>query len=111
MKGFRDEAALWTYMRPRILGKWMRVENSVEEGFFDLFGSYKGKLRFVERKISDAPNRNLLEPGQHDFAKWMMQCGHEVYFVWGGRTTRNVIFTRGLEFGPEAVCKPDFWKG
>lgn len=110
-RGFRSEADLWTFMRPRILGKWMRIENSVEEGFFDLMGSFKKKLVFVERKVSDAPNRDLVEPGQIGFAEWMMSCGHECYFVWGGRTSRNVLWTRGLNFTFTGLFSPPFWKG
>lgn len=110
-KGFRSEADLWTYMRPRIKGKWMRMENSVSEGFYDLFGSHRGRLLFVERKISDAPNRDLVEPGQIEFAKWMLQCNQDCYFVWGGRTTRNVLWTKSLDFSPKGLCVPDFWCG
>lgn len=109
-KGFRSEADLWTYMRPRIKGKWMRMENSVEEGFYDLFGSYEKRLIFVERKISDAPNRSLVEPGQIEFAKWMLQCGHDCYLVWGGRSSRNVLWTYGLDFSPAGLCRPEFWR-
>lgn len=110
-KGFRSEADLWTAMRPKMLGKWMRVENVVEEGFFDLMGSYRSRLVFVERKISDAPNRELVEPGQIEFCKWMQQCGHDCYFVWGGRTSKNVLWTEGLDFKLSGLRRPAFWRG
>lgn len=112
MKGFRDEGALWDYMRPKMRGKWERVELAVgPEGFFDLMGSFEKKLIFIERKISDAPNRRLVEPGQITFADWMMSCSHRCYFVWGGRTSKAVLFTEGLDFTPRGLCRPPFWKG
>jgi hypothetical protein len=111
-KGFRDEAKLWDYMRPKMRGKWERVELAIgPEGFFDLMGSFEKKLIFVERKISDAPNRSLVEPGQFTFAEWMMSCGHECFFVWGGRTSKNVLFTKGLDFTLSGLCRPPFWRG
>lgn len=115
-RGFRDEAELWTWMRPKMIGKWERVECFFPEGFFDVMGSYQKKLIFIERKISDKPDRKLIEPGQITFAKWMMSCGHECWYAWGGRSVRRILFTPALAATPgEAfgipVARPPFWKG
>lgn len=115
VSGFRDEARLWTWMRPRMRGKWMRIENSVEEGFFDLMGSVNQKLIFIERKVADTPNKELIEPGQLLFAKWMRGCGHDCWYAWGGRSAKVVLFTPALEtpaapFGV-VVGRPVFWGG
>lgn len=115
MSGFRSEARLWDFMKPRMRGKWMRIENSVEEGFFDLMGSVNQKLIFIERKVADAPDKDLIEPGQLLFAKWMKSCGHDCWYAWGGRTKNKVLFTPALvvsdmPFGIP-IARPVFWSG
>lgn len=115
MKGFRHEKALWDYLRPRLAGKWERIEVAVgPEGFFDTMGTYNGRLIFVERKIADVPDKKLIEPGQIEFAKWMLSAGHSCYYIWGGRSTRAVQWTEALASAklPFVRClvAPDFFR-
>lgn len=112
MTGFRDEAQLWTWMRPKMKGKWERVECIMPEGVPDVMGTCDGDLVWIERKIG-LPNRKAMEPGQIAFFEWMEGClyGPQCWVAWGDPKSKLVRFTLGLVFD---YCFPAddcfFWK-
>jgi len=111
MRGFRDEGALWDYMRPRMLGRWERVEVIHPEGMPDIFGTHGGYSHWIERKVGSSYSvRKMMEPGQIEFFDWLDKSTDDVglWVVVGGDNNKSVTWFRWPDLDRPAL--PPFWE-
>ena len=111
MKGFRDETEVWNYQKPRLLGKWDRYELITPSGHPDVKGSHDKRIRYIENKVG-TPSLKALEPSQHGYIRWLLQCYQEVWLCFGGAHSKSIKFfllvDPGLHLLPPQST-PDFW--
>jgi len=105
VRSFRDEKALWDFIRPRLRGKWSRVETVTPEGMFDSWGLYQQSQFWMELKIGK-PTINALRPSQHDFLIELIRHGQPAWTCFGYKG--EPLFFEGLNF--EIAKVPPFYQ-
>lgn len=102
---WRDERALWKYLQPRLLGKWMRIEATTPEGMPDLMGLFRGHVVFIELKLGK-PSRLALRPAQREFLHDLTRYGCQGWTCFGYE--KAALFFRGDDIGDGTVDPPFF---
>jgi len=109
MAGFKDEKQLWKWMKPRLQGRWERLEAIFPVGMPDAFGTFDDMLHFVELKVG-RPTLTTLRPEQREFIRWQDNGPKETitpcFVAFGDPHLKDVTF---LRWG--APVRPLFWKG
>ena len=102
---FKDEKALWEYIRPRLRGRWSRVEAVTPEGMFDSWGLFGRGQIWMELKVGK-PTINALRPSQHSFLIELVRHDQPAWTCFGYRG--EVLFFEGLDFDTAVV--PPFYR-
>lgn len=105
MRSFKDEKALWNYIRPRLRGKWSRVETVTPEGMLDSWGLYKSSQIWMELKVGK-PSISALRPSQHAFLIELLRHRQSAWTCFGYKG--EVLFFAGVNFSDAKV--PPFYR-
>jgi len=103
---WRDEEHLWGYLKPRMRGKWWRLEASCPDGLTDSMGLWQGQTHWLEHKIG-RPSVQLLRPAQRTFALECRDHGVPWYACFGYRGNAWFYDFNGLL--TNTAVTPPFW--
>ena len=101
---WKDEVQLWEWLKPRLKGKWTRLEVSYPAGLCDSMGLWHGQTIWLEHKVGK-PSKTLFKTTQIDFA---LDCErhHVPWWCCFGYYGR-VFFYPSLDLTKSAL--PPFW--
>lgn len=103
---FKDEKALWEYIRPRLRGRmWSRVETICPDGMFDAHAFFGQSQIWLELKVGK-PSIKALRPSQLEFLIELVRHGQPAWTCFGYRG--DVLFFAGLDFDTAVV--PPFYR-
>ena len=103
---FKDEKALWEYIRPRLRGRmWSRVETICPDGMFDAHGFFGQSQIWLELKVGK-PSIKALRPSQLEFLIELVRHDQPAWTCFGYRG--EVLFFAGLDF--DAAVVPPFYR-
>ena len=103
---FKDEKALWEYIRPRLRGRmWSRVETICPDGMFDAHAFFGQSQIWLELKV-DKPSIKALRPSQLEFLYELVRHDQPAWTCFGYRG--DVLFFAGLDFDTAVV--PPFYR-
>lgn len=100
---FDNTASVWKFARPRLAGRWWRVEVVTPDGFPDVVGVRRGKVHFIEIKA----NGDTMRPSQIIFLGDCIADGASV-FILAARGARLAWF-QDVECARE-ITPPDFYR-
>ena len=103
---FKDEKALWEYIRPRLRGRmWSRVETICPDGMFDAHAFFGQSQIWLELKVGK-PSIKALRPSQLEFLYELVRHDQPAWTCFGYRG--DVLFFAGLDF--DAAVVPPFYR-
>lgn len=103
---FKDEKALWEYIRPRLRGRmWSRVETICPDGMFDAHAFFGQSQIWLELKVGK-PSIKALRPSQLEFLYELVRHDQPAWTCFGYRG--DVLFFAGLDFDTAVV--PPFYR-
>jgi len=103
---FKDEKALWEYIRPRLRGRmWSRVETICPDGMFDAHAFFGQSQIWLELKVGK-PSIKALRPSQLEFLIELVRHDQPAWTCFGYRG--DVLFFAGLDF--DAAVVPPFYR-
>ncbi len=95
-----NEKKLWAHIRPRLRGRWTRVEVAVPAGLFDALGLYRQQAYWLELKVAPPSFKNL-RASQQEFMLALLDHGLPAWSCfWHEGKAR---FFDGLDFSAD-VC-------
>lgn len=104
---YRGEAgALWRHLKPRLRGKWWRMEVITPAGIPDLVGLFRGQTYWMEMKIGK-PDLKALRAEQRDFGIDCIESGVPFWLCFGHK--HSPVFFCGVQ--TDVPSTPPFWRG
>jgi hypothetical protein len=74
---FATARQMWVHARPRLAGRWSKIETIHPLGFPDWYGFVSGNVKFIEAKA----NGDNLRPAQVAWIETALADGIDVYIL------------------------------